>query len=190
MLHRVALGHDAVNYIATSLAEGGTLSRLLVSLPLSSGRITAYVPRTLSNDGIHNFTAGWSPNPGGVFDKVRNHISSYLRTKPSRGAVFEDINAPPPDQGTELPGAPYFAFDDEMYPFLTSARGGTKAVRRVMLETYSYRFLAVLGNFADAVVSHDRQAVGGDFLRTLVDRTEQLVVGAYDSDGCLIWIRG
>lgn len=189
MLRKVALGHDAVSYLRTSLSEGSTLSRLLVSLPLDSGRITTFVPRTLTDSSIHNFTAGWSPNPGGVFEKVRNHVAMYVRTKAGGCAVFEDINSSPREVETGPPSYPYFVFDDEVYPFLTSTRGGSRAVRRVMLATYSYRFLTVLGDFADVLGSRDGQVVGEVLLRDIARRAEQLVVSAYDSDGCLIWFR-
>lgn len=190
MLRKVVLGHDAVNYIRLYLSEGGTLSHLLSSLPLDSGRITTFVPRTLSDAGIRSFATGWRPNPGGVSDRVRTLIASYLRAQPGRGAVFEDINGVLPQQGTGPPGYPYFVFDGEIYPFLTSAQGGTKAVRRVMLETYSYRFLAVLGDFAETLAAHAGHIVSEDFLQNTASRAEQIVVGAYDSDGCLIWVRG
>jgi len=187
MLIKIELGPDAITYMRSYLAVGEALGHALLEVPLEHGRVVTYLPESADPGKVAAFWEGGINYEGGITRLVAEFISSYLCEGDNRLAFFEDMTSRPESPWTTEPGARYVVLGREVYLYLTPESATQEEVHRTMVDSYSWRFVAVLSDTESSLNLLAGQEIGIEFLQLLAASVQHIVVGAYDSEGYLIW---
>jgi hypothetical protein len=192
MLKEVELGQEAIDYIKDSLSQGRTLSRYLCNLPLEQGVVTTWLPPASNSLFLTDFRMG-----GVITGEIRHEadaklgefVSKYLSRSSTRYAIFEHALARAGDPFLLSVATRFFVYGDEVYFFLTSEDSETINIMDAVKNAKTYLLTGVLAEVTTLPELRDHQQVTEEILRTIVDKTGYLIVGAYDEEGELIWKR-
>jgi hypothetical protein len=189
MLKKFEFGTEAVSYIQSSLFDGDTLSRHLLSLPLKNGQVTAHLPATVSSEMAQRFEVGGITTRNNTVPHLVAFITTYLSGRGKPCAVFEAIERHG-DLYLSLSKQPFFVHNSEIYYFLGSQNRDSEKVRTVIQAARSYPFIGVLTSLSESDPDiRVAQEVTESVLRKLAARTKHLLIGAYDAEGILVWSR-
>lgn len=216
MIKEIEFGDEAIGFIRARLAEGHTLSKYLLSLPLEDGRVAAYVPVTADDVRSARFGSGglverdtslettFAGSDGRVFRiipvtaqpqrletelELANFIMAYLQRPGSRHAVFEHALATPSDPWLRSSTLRYFSYGSEVYIFLTEADADVATIIDAVRGSRTYLFTGILTMATAMPELQSAETVTEDLLQTLALSSEYILVGAYDGEGELIWSR-
>lgn len=204
-----ALRPVALEYIRDRLRQGRTLSSLLLRLNLAIGQVWTYLPPEIDEEMAHQLTQGGiarsiqslptfhtgfgylEPVMTPSTPQVIALIQRFLQTRAEAYCVFEAALAKLTDPVIlRQHEQPYFFFDDEVYYFLTGQDLDAQRIDGAIRAARSYLLTGVLTTTPPG--SHTiqaRQPITLQELQILVERTEMIVVGAYDGEGFVIWSR-
>lgn len=182
-------GGEALSYMTSQLAQGDTLARLLLELPLADGEIWTFLPPMTSSQDRRQF------QKGGIVKKLITEkwlipfILEHLRAGPRHYAVFETL-ARAGDPSLSTGELPYILYGKEVYYFLRGSLHSQEAIRRVIRFARGYPFVGTLtclpGNFAE--ISEGEQ-VSASTLHDFAKLTDHLLIGVYDDESRLVWSR-
>jgi|GEM_PF-1123840 len=213
----ITLGPEAVDYIRDRLAEGKTLAKFLLTRgDLDKGRVTTFLPSDADLSKINNFSRGGvlpTPPPEthhhyttangtrtlmvpvpGTSTHLAAMIQAFLKQGDARICLFESAVAKPTDGFLSTPDAKdlcVLTLDEDVY-FLLKENDDREMIDKTLRYTKSFRVLGVLVHLSeDKFLDEDsvRKELTLDELKVLAEDTEQIVVGAYDGEGYLIWSR-
>lgn len=197
----------AASYVIEQLElSGKTLANLLLLLPLSTGKITAYVPEgtpenalfAFSSGGLYPAEDGISLEDGSYLVPIRNdaesvvndHVLAYLKECGEHCCLFEDAVASPTDGWVQKSNVEYIYLEKEMYYFF-NGQSDPKRLKGAMRESGAYYFL-----FALSKLPVDTQTEFQSFkpidetqLKQFAENVTSLFVQAYDREGYLEWSR-
>lgn len=205
MITRRQLGAAARDYVRERLAQGKTLSSLvLASIDLRAGDCWTYLPALIAEDTISRFDVSvlgpgpqyWDPINAvriapvdtRLEEPVIDDIHAYLAQGIERACVFEHHLASPGDPYLQTLTMPFFFHDEEVYLYL---HGGVQE-RATIAEAYkkarSFNMVGFLVDHTEAVLpSVSGTYVPRDALVRLACHVTMLFVEAFDGEGCVLW---
>jgi len=188
-LRAVEFGPEAVAYIQSQLARGKTLSQHLLQLPLEAGRVVSYLPDGIDpKEAAQRFAAGGVVPQRKSLAKVADLIAGYLRNQTGRVAVFEDQVAKPCDPWLQTSPVQFFTHGSDVYHFVRASDDGPGRVLDLIGFAKDYVFTGILARLADHTAELvNRAEVSPHVIRSLATGSENIIVGAFDGEGALIW---
>lgn len=191
MLTKYKLNSDAFAYVKDCLDDGHALSKKVLNACIDGkGEFLTFLPPNISLVHLMDFESGYVTDREASVLALTEFLMKYMGAPGRPFAVFDDPLASPDDPG--LKGAEYqfFTFQSNVYHFLGPRDATTDKIIHAITSAGSYPFIGVLtslpSNEPDVV---HRQEVGEELLEALAIRTRIVVVGAYDDEGHLIYIR-
>jgi hypothetical protein len=212
----ITLGPEAIDYIRKCLRDGNTLaSYLLQKLNLDRGRVVTFLSSEVTAEVAKQFTTGGKlPLPPksqwryteGESSKWRmvpipdtdsclvTIIEAFLSAEEKRVCIFEDALSRPHDPILSRSVARLLTFNDEVYHFLSGRDVESSKIRQTIRQAKSIPLFIGAMTFIPEESSFSYKArkmtiASDELLRVLAERTEKIVVGAYDGEGYLIWNR-
>ena len=206
----VVLGSEGVEYLVDRLREGQTLARDLARRgDLERGALTTFVPLTATPQQILNFRDGIHAEPPAethvvvtqddgrrsrlvpkpnTDSKLVALLSSFLMLNHSRVCLFENASAEPGHEWLKRADVQIVTHDSEVYHPLTSSMNEPDAILKVIRVSRSWLFIGALTSVARGFkIDRETRKLSREDLSLLADRTERIVVGAYDGEGFLLW---
>ena len=148
MLKERMLDADGIVHLRDYLAQGGTLAKELLALPLERGHMTTHVPERADPQAVIRYDTGGMNREGGARELIAERSARYLERAAGRYAVFEDRMAKATNEWLMTSHLPYFTLGDEVYLYLTPETADVPMAERVMLNTYTYRYLQILAHLS------------------------------------------
>src|SRR5258706_4481118 len=189
MLKERMLDADGIVHLRDYLAQGGTLAKELLALPLERGHIATSVPASADPKAVIRYDTGGLIMGGGAIELIAELSARNLDRASGRYAVFEDRVAEATDQWLISSQLPYFTSRNEVYIYLTHETGDVQAVERVIRYAYTFRYLQILSHLPKVERIPLGQSVNIDLLLALAHGTDAIIIGAYDGEGFLVWTR-
>jgi hypothetical protein len=191
MLNEVQLGAKALIYIKNELSNGNSMAQIITQyLPLEDGKITSFLPNDVIGSEIDNYGESVAYDYHGMYreshEVIVDFIKAYLSGSNERIAITEtlgQINDPFVKRLHQ-----YFHFATNVYLFLSSNDSDQSKIIDMVKCDRGYPFITILtslGNKSDQLRSGEE--IPKDYLEGFVNRTEQIIIGAFDQDGFLIW---
>lgn len=181
------IGPGAVAYIRGCLADGNRLAHKLATLlPLEEGRITAYLPRD-SHPDPDRLQFGGVTSRADTEPKLVQLVAAHLAEGPNSCAVFEDAVARPGDPILSKTGALTFTFDAEVYHLIVAQTANSGVILRTIRYSTSHSFIGAMSELPQGAIVQPGAAVPEAVLDEIAARTSELVVGAWDQEGALVW---
>ena len=192
----VTLGPEAIAYMREELAHPDPLADALQQAPLEAGRVRVHVPDQANAEDMRDLRAvlcGSTGEGAQVFLAEVEFVFRYLRQGGSRALLMGSHPGMPADwRGLNRPRlgglrewAAWVTCERRVYFFATEASDRTQ-VRAVFEDGQATTTFGLLAhNLSWTLTPHS------DLARTqvedLVRHADQVVVGAYDSTGTLLW---
>lgn len=175
---------EARTYIREELASGWALSKALRSLTLDHGEITSPLPASADNRAPVTFRTGIVPSFG-IESWVTNHVVRLLAPGSGRVALFEDQMARLGDPSLERETLPYIILDQTIVYVLREG-ASSEEILDAFRGAASYMMVGVILDHPPIELSRNLTP-DQSWSTGLVDCTTELLIGAYDNDGILIW---
>lgn len=206
--HEVVLPAQARLYVEECLRQGNTLSgRLLQHVDQYTGDVRTFVPSATTVDKLLDFHHGgvlpvppepqWQHAQGSVLVPISNTdsclaevIEEFLGLAPGQICIFEDALAKVSDGNLSEYTSRIITFEDEVYHVLTPGEANRTRILQTIGEAKSIpTFIGVLTSVSNHPTNLFAQtrALTWNELASLADRTEQIIVGAYDGESYLLW---
>lgn len=212
MLQERTLGVEAIEYIYSCLAKGKTFASYLSTLNLKKGRVITFLPIEVSEEVAKQFELGgklpvpppkahisftsedgskWrmAPKPNINLCLVEI-IQKFLTKGQEHICIFEDALAKPSDPYMVSSTVPWLAFNDEVYYFLSWRDTDSRKIEQVIKEAsnvYPPTIGAMISVPDSREFTFEERKITIDQLKILAERTEKIIIGAYDGEGYLIW---
>jgi hypothetical protein len=207
------LGPEAIDYISDRLSYGHTLAKLLLdSIDLNAGKVVTYLPPGLTIDQLTDFRGpGVLPMPPEsewihiTHDDDRKSIlvpvpkensdllsiiQDFLSEGNDRICIFENFPARASDPWVARDQSKLLIFGDEVYHPLYEDRIERNDIEQAIIDAASFEVIGILSSLADLYTElKGKNKITYDQLKTLSERTEKIIVGAYDCEGYLIWCK-
>lgn len=193
---KVPLGHEAIQYIKDCLKDGKTLSNLLLDICyLDNGQVFTYLPSYLEEKDIKQFKVGGKIQKGFLEEGnsetdlwLFSEIRSFLTVNNNKICIFEHALARPNDPWISLKKPLFFTYTDEVYIFLSSAVAESKKIEHAVRAAVAYLFIGVMTSVPyEPCFLRSGKVVTYEKLKALAEKTERIIVGAYDYEGYIIW---
>lgn len=215
--NRIRLAPEAIEYIKDRLADGKTLARfLLEKRDLNRGEVVTFLPPYANLERIGNFSwGGVLPTPPSETHQhyttpdgtktvmvpvpnTRPHlvwmIQEFLKQGEGQLCLFESAVASPTYGFLASPDAQdlrVLTFEDDVYYLLTEDDLDLRRIEKTVRYATSYLVIGVLARLPQEEnflpVKSTRATIVRSELELLAQRTEKIIVGAYDGEGYLIW---
>ena len=211
----IILGYTAIGYIRECLSYGLTLSKYISeSVDLDTGQVMTAFPedanlrtiykleyggilptlpesewhRVTGKDGSESIIVPKYPFTSYVVFTIR----SFLESDTERICIFEDAVARPNDSALKRRKSHFVTLQDEVYDLLTKRESSDRDIEQAIKETGYDHPPLICAMTSLPCEEHGflaRQEITSEILRVLAERTEKIIVGAYDGEGYLIWHR-
>lgn len=216
-LKQYVLNNRAIAYIRYALGEGFSLARLLLNRQdLEEGHVVTFLPENLSEEQLYDFRAGGKllVPPNAVlqtFDSLGRAIKiepipstlshlallihDYLIKECQAIAVFQDGMAEATDKWiTQNQNYRIMIAEGRVYHFLTTEDAEPSKIERVVskAETIYPPLIGVMAVVEAELLGRwgeNRVEVSREELSILAAQSDQIVIGAYDGEGYLIWTK-
>ncbi len=184
-------GPEGLAWVRKCLSGGNTLSKLLLKLPLETGRVYTYLPDGLAPSRRTMFESG------GIFGKTgseldrrwRTEVRSYLSASEDRVCIVEDI-AQVDEAGLDTSDEAFFSYGKEVYDYLTYRGQDLNRIRFTMSKGRQYPSVHLLTKIPEGATIHQRQEVSRHVLEELAANASRIMVGAYDEESYLVLSAG
>lgn len=188
---------DAKNYLKKELSKGHQYAkRVLNILPIDNGSVITYLPSLLIpeaynfNDSILGSIAEEENDGHGIMKESQrimlDFMMEYLQSC-NGCAVFETI-AYPTDPIIHKRNLSYFTFEKWVYLLLYRQILNKDTLYDYWEEAHSYpKIVGLSGVSFDELLFENNRVVSNESMELMVNKTEYLLIGAYDGDGYLIW---
>jgi hypothetical protein len=203
MLQRFDITLGGMNYIQSELALGSDLAvALLNSSELSSGKVSVFLPTILFqffdtyNDsmlfkyerekGREATTELWKEIKA-LKEKL---IIEHCQSASNRCVIFETWYEKKDVSIVKEKGVSYFSYDDDIYLFLDKSTVGRDIIDHYLGTTRAYPTIVFLSSLPLEVKPLEvEDEISKNVAKLLIDRSELVLVNAYDDEGFLIWER-
>jgi hypothetical protein len=210
----VKLGPEAVTFIKDRLANGKTLAKLLLRRgDLDGGKVSTFLPPGVDEAAARKFDSGGLllPPTGETHrhyttpDGTRSVMMPVSNTRPQLGVIiqeflkqgeghlclFESAVASPTDgflSSPKLQELRVLTSEDDVYFLLTRDDLDPEKIDRTIRHATSHLVIGVLAHLSkEDNFLPVAQKITDDDLKLLAERTQKIIVGAYDGEGYLIW---
>jgi hypothetical protein len=212
VLEEITLGREAIEYITESLRDGQELSQILLkAIKLETGSVLTYLPTGTARSSCQQFRLGGVLRPipaltsqsedeftssarvsatPNLDSSMVSSIRTYLDSRPSPLCLFENHLAKPDDSWLGRAKLHNLIVGTTVCHYLTSVDSLDAAlIELTVRKSRSIRppLIAVLTRLRDETASIETGSVAEGDLKEIAERTEQLIVGAYDGEGYLVW---
>jgi hypothetical protein len=216
-LKQYVLNTRAIAYIRYALGEGFSLAHLLLDRQdLEQGYVVTFLPENLSEEQLYDFRAGGKllVPPDAVlrtFDSLGRAIRiepilstlshlvllihDYLRKECHGIAVFQDGMAEATDKWvTQNRNYRIMIAEGRIYHFLTTEDAEPAKIERVVrrAETIYPPLIGVMAVVEAELLERwreDRVELRREELSILAAQADRIVIGAYDGEGYLLWVK-
>jgi hypothetical protein len=176
-------------FIHEQLAMGeGPIGRLL-SNRYRGGAVTAIVTAETSRERALDFNSGGIGSPLELEllrQVMARHLSLFLDAESSGLVLFEESLGRVGDPYIERSTSPWFSCDGFIYWFVSAHEAHSAEGCRLLLGAASdYPLIGLLCAESAGVLGSD--AVSPKELARLVESVREVVLGAYDAEGYLLW---
>ena len=204
----------AVAYIREHLGYGHTLSSyFLEKVDLQTGYVTTGLPGNANLEKVYNFKYGgilptapeseWRrvigkdgrkfvmvPTPR-FFSYTVEIISSFLKGGAGRICILENATNKPTDPVLQKYQSIIWTHQDEIYHILGREDYSNKEIEKIINEAEAlWTFVGFMTYMpSKEFLISSRYEIPLEELKALAERTEKVIVGAYDGEGYLIWHR-
>ena len=186
------LGNVGISYVRDRLTRvEPLLGRDLLRLPLEAGRVWTRLPVAISHsEALERLSYGGLRPSGRAAKWAEAFVVTYLAESPQRCALAHA----PWDPSWPVTGTletPYFLHDAQIYLLLLGGRRLSEdVVSAVKDEAHVAPYVAVLTSLPEGQAPPEPKAqVTADTIALLAERTEYLIIGAYDAETDVIWER-
>ncbi len=212
VLEEITLGREAIGYITESLQDGEELSQILLkTIKLEAGSVVTYLPTGTALPSYQQFRLGGvlKPIPAlttqseveltvparvsatpNLDNSIVSSIKTYLNSRPSPLCLFENHLAKPDDSWLARARLHNLIVGTTVCHYLTSADSLDVALIQLTVgKSRSIRppLIAVLTRLFDEATSLETGSVAEGDLKKMAERTQELIVGAYDGEGFVVW---
>ncbi len=193
--NRFALGEPGTLYIHECLKYGKNLGRLLLTvLGRERGRVTALVPPDIDFEKMPNLMSdfrGYVTQIGGTLTCLVELTQEFLLEDPNHVCIIEDTIIRREDRVISSLDLPILFLGSDVYYFLsTEHRDDLEGIRGVLATLDANRVTGVMTSLPTGRSPfEDRQEMTPQDVNELAERSQMIVVDAYDGGGYLIWHR-
>lgn len=203
------LDSRAQEYLRKYLRELGattTIAQLLLArLDLNAGTMTTYAPREIDLERLHAFIDyGFMGQPlkqaGISLTKMKiapvydfwliPMIRDFLAKREDHFCIFSEISARAGDRLVDRTLTNLAIYKQELYHFIDSTNVSKESIDQVFSWIDN---LFIVGVLTSLPVGHHslqhKETISLPILEQIVDRTEKIIVSAYDGEGNLVWHR-
>ena len=207
------LGSEAIKFIEKCLSAGNILAQTLSKkFDFKKGQVTTALPLDIDPAEAKDFEDGILPEPpksewrrvaepdGSQWIMIpkpnmdfwlASTIRMYLSKENKRLCIFENALANSSDPWISSKKSKIFIFKHEVYHFLLRSDVAGKKIEQTIRDATSHLFIGVLTSVPrETAFPKNRQEVNFEELKVFVERTEKIIVGAYDGEGYLFWKSG
>lgn len=200
-LYKVSLDERAIAYALERLGHGNTLSDLLLrQIQTCEGRFVAALSRQVDERQIYDFSEGYQPR--NVDERTRlepilsgeslltQYVNEFLCDS-GRLCLFEDVSSKPNDPWVIDGSAPIWRYNDEVIcPVFFKDRDDEGLLERVISQAWSWVLTGALivADPSSQIVTVP-SALSYDELARFAENTNEVVIGAYDYEGFILWQR-
>jgi len=211
----ISLGKEAIIWVNKTLTQGKTLAKyLLESLELSAGRVITFLPPEANIERAKT-EFEWSVMPlapksewvwlektpdGKEPVAIPVHttdqpqitiIQEFLKDNDKHLCIFEDMMMCSTDRLASKQTHPVWTYGKEVYHVVFGGKTcSVDELRKVIRSSSSawQHFIGIMTSWHNSVYDQPlRKEFTALELKTLAERTEKLLIGAYDNEGYLIW---
>ena len=186
---KIILNNLAREFFVRTLEYGHELDKqLLEKINSFKGDIYTYLPKKPSFSDSYQFEGGGVATSINSVECIVREISEYLEKKPGNICIIEDALCTPGDKFSDESREALLSFNDEVY-FCIDNNIKNENIKNILLEAEQPNFfVCVLSSkpsrdFPDSV----NKLLSRVEIINIVERSEKMVLGAYDSEGYLIW---
>ncbi|MBI1923433.1 hypothetical protein HYR99_04195 [Candidatus Poribacteria bacterium] len=189
----VSLPTEANKYIRECLEDGNSLAKhLLTQLERESGRVVTFLPHGVAPGTTQQFKSGGVTSA----KESESWLVTLIQASLSRGegclCFLENALARPSDPILSSSKTRILIFRDEIYHFLSERDVESEKIRQTIRRAESpHLFIGIVTSLPkERSFPYEARKVtitSDELLRDLAERTEKIVVGAYDGEGYLVW---
>lgn len=196
MIKKVSYGSEAISYIKGELGNGGVYAKRLLRLPLDGGKVYSYLPVSVDPASIRNFAWSTYLDHGvkmlhEVYPKIVSQITSFLSNQENRYAIFSTYASVGDgflDKDKTL--ARYVSYNSNVYFCISSKNHSKENIMYALKFAAGWPRIHGLTSLPSNVQPlQSRQALTKKQMNYLADRTDYIIIGAYDGEGYLVWGR-
>lgn len=190
MLAKYQFGLEALAYLKGFLANGLTLSRSFLDVPLERGEVFAYLPPDLRFSSANDFECGAALTPEQASETqqwLEKFVSDHLGKRNAACAVFEHALASSDDPWLRTFEDVVFFYGSEVYYFVLSSQGTTLIDDALDGAAAGHFFRGILTELPAGSSLSNREHVSHELMQVLKARTAHIIVGVYDQDAYLVW---
>jgi len=189
MLTKIELKEDAFDYVRDQLEQGDTYAKSLLDLE-SKGKIYTFLPEKFINNSI-DFLISIQLSTGiRIYDETRDvicpFVASFLNHQ-NKISLVETLSTPVSiKQRVDRPMVSFYG--QEVYFVLKPYDKLNKSISAFKSGRY-YPFvcgLIDLGNNTNIALA-ESQNIQPEWWQLLAQKTKFVIIGAYDSEGFLVW---
>ena len=188
MLVKIELGQNAFEYISSELRDGDTYASHLLNAK-RKGKIYTFLPDELKKDPVDFEKSIFLTTKIRIYSETRdivyNFVASFLDDE-NRISIIETLFTRKSIK-TKPEDPPVNYYQDEVY-FTLSLRPKLDKVERVFKRARDYPFVCGLIDLSGEKFSLlENQNIQPEWWNMLVQKTQYVIVGAFDNEGFLIW---
>ncbi|HTS18733.1 MAG TPA: hypothetical protein VMP11_14255 [Verrucomicrobiae bacterium] len=189
---RYVLAKDAARYFTECLEAGNTLAKcLLDEVDLNNGEIFTFLPTGAKPGRIVEFRNGGLAESKESISYLVSEIQKFLAGDGGRIVLFEDALSRKGDPALAKFGTRMLLHGHEVYHCLLASDSRPERITWTLTQAMSpHLFIGVMTILGPERISTELHGEVSDAtLKALAGKSHGIVVGAYDSEGFLIWSR-
>jgi len=188
MLNNIQLTDTAKDYAQNCLRQGGKYADSLTNI--SSGRITAFLPSQLDYSHVDYSRSLHLTFGVQIYEVARQNIyemvNSFLQSGINKYALVEtyynsrDLK--------KMPSLPNTVYSENEILFLLKPHASIQEIKNAFSSARDYPFVCGLIDLNGADFSLlENQNIQSERWNTLAQKTQYIIIGAFDNEGFLIW---
>ena len=189
---KLTLTEPAKRYLAGRLGVGGLLAKFLLRhVDLTEGEVFTFLPADSKPHRIQDFSNGGVAKAKESVSCLVGLIREFLRSDSRKVVLFEDELARKGDPCVAKFGTRMMFHGDVIYHYLTHEDLEPERIAWTIIQADSpHLFIAVMTTTPPLRSPFGKSTeIRTNMLRILAKAADQIVVGAYDGEGFLIWGR-
>lgn len=192
---QLTLGEQARLFIESQLADGLKISNALRGRGITNGTVVSFLPpngaaSAVQNLSVDEFRHGGITSPAVTRDCLADFLLEFMEKSPHRLCVFEDAGAEPSFSWVQREKPRIFTFRNELYHVVFSGLSSKEELKTTIAKSDStWILVGIATSVPDRSEWMNKTEITSDEIDVLAQRTEHIIVGAFDGEGYLIWSR-
>ena len=195
--HKVS--EKGIAYISECLEYGKSLGKQLATLiNRESGHITALLPQDVDSKETPDLLSEYRFRYGGIGSRVGGTLTCLAKTvyqflieDADHICIIEDTIVLREDGWIESSDAPLLFLDNDVYWFLSSKHcDNLERIQRILSALDGERVTGILTSLpSERKPLREKQDITLKDINEFTERTEMIIIDAFDGEGYLIWRR-